>query len=132
MSATIVVGYTPALQSEAALRGAIEEARRRQARLVLVNASTGDRFSDPHFASEGDLEEVRQTLAESGVPFEIRQPVRGRDGAEEVVLAAEEVAAELIVIGLRRRTAVGKLLLGSTAQNILMRATCDVLAVKQT
>ena len=56
--------------------------------------------------------------------------MRGRDGAEEVLLAVEELDAELVVIGVRRRTAVGKLLLGSTAQSIIMQSTCDVLAVK--
>jgi nucleotide-binding universal stress UspA family protein len=47
-----------------------------------------------------------------------------------VLLAIEELDAELVVIGVRRRTAVGKLLLGSTAQSIIMQSTCDVLAVK--
>jgi nucleotide-binding universal stress UspA family protein len=47
-----------------------------------------------------------------------------------VVDIADEVGAELIVIGMRRRSAVGKLLLGSTAQRILLDARCPVLAVK--
>ena len=126
----IVVGYTPAPQSRAALTSAIAEAHRRDARLVIVNASTGDRYTDTSFASADQIEEVRAVLEHSGVVHEIRQPVRGRDGAEEVLLAAEQLEAELIVIGVRRRTAVGKLLLGSTAQTIIMQATCDVLSVK--
>jgi nucleotide-binding universal stress UspA family protein len=64
------------------------------------------------------------------VPYELRQLVRGHEPAEEVVELAEELGAELIVIGMRHRTAVGKFLLGSTAQRILLDAPCPVLSVK--
>ena len=127
---TVIVGYTPAPQSRAALASGIREARRRNAQLVVVNASTGDRYTDAAFASAEQIDEVRALLVESGVTHEIQQPIRGHDGADEILAAAEDLDAELIVIGVRRRTAVGKLLLGSTAQNIIMRASCEVLAVK--
>jgi nucleotide-binding universal stress UspA family protein len=127
---TVVIGYTPTPQAKAALAKAVVEARRRGGRLVLVNSSPGDRYTDPSFASSADLGGIEDQLRRSGVTYEIRQPVRGKGGAEEVLEAAEETNAELIVIGLRPRSAVGKLLLGSNAQTILMRAPCDVLAVK--
>jgi nucleotide-binding universal stress UspA family protein len=47
-----------------------------------------------------------------------------------VVTVVQEVGAELCVIGIRRRTAVGKMLMGSNAHRILMAAPCPVLAVK--
>jgi nucleotide-binding universal stress UspA family protein len=127
---TIVIGYTPTAPAKAALLSAVEEAKMRNAELVVVNSSTGDRYTDPAFASPEEIGELRAVLADSGLTYEILQPLRGRDGAEEVLLAAQERAADLIVIGVRRRTAVGKLLLGSTAQTIIMGAHCDVLAVR--
>ena len=60
----------------------------------------------------------------------MRQLVRGNEPAEDLIEVAEEIHAELIVIGLRRRTPVGKLILGSNAQRILLDASCPVLAVK--
>ena len=60
-------------------------------------------------------------------------PARARASspAEDLINIAEaRSTAELIVIGLRRRSPVGKLILGSNAQRILLDAPCPVLAVK--
>ena len=127
---TIVVGYVPTPEGEAALTAAITEAQRREEPLHLINSARGDSFSDPRYASEDNLEQVRARLAETGVPYEIQQLVRGHDASEEVVEAADRVKASLIVIGIRRRTATGKLITGSQAQRILLDAHCPVLAVK--
>ena len=127
---TIVVGYVPKPEGRAALRAAVEEADLRNQPLYVLNTSRGDAYVDPTFAPAEDLAEVRRILEESGLPFELEQRVGGRDGADEVVAAAERLDASLIVIGLRRRTATGKLLFGSDAQRILLDASCQVLAVK--
>ena len=56
--------------------------------------------------------------------------MRENDPAEDLVDVADEIGAECIVIGLRRRSPVGKLILGSNAQRILLEANCPVIAVK--
>jgi nucleotide-binding universal stress UspA family protein len=129
---TIVVGYVPKAEGRAALRRAVEEAQLRKARLVIVNSHRGGRDFDKEDAveTEAQLQEVRDQLSESGVENEIRQLVRGLDPAEDLINVAEDVGADFIVIGLRRRTPVGKLILGSNAQRILLDAPCPVLAVK--
>ena len=129
---TIVVGYVPKPEGRAALRRAVEEAQLRGARLVIVNSHRGGRDFDREDAleTEAQLQDVRDQLGESGVENEIRQLVRGMDPAEDLINVAEEVGADFVVIGLRRRTPVGKLILGSNAQRILLDATCPVLAVK--
>lgn len=66
----------------------------------------------------------------SGVDHELRQFTSSEPAASDLMGVAREVGAELIVIAVRHRTAVGKLLLGSTAQTVLLEATCPVLAVK--
>ena len=127
---TIVVGYVPKPEGRAALQRAVDEAKLREARLVVVNASRGDAYVDAGYAAVQDVEIVKSELSSAGVEFDFRQLVRGREPAEEVVDVAEEVDADLIVIGMRRRSAVGKFILGSTAQRILLDASCPVLAVK--
>jgi nucleotide-binding universal stress UspA family protein len=129
---TIVVGYVPKSEGRAALRRAVEEAQLRQAKLVIVNSHRGGRDFDREDAleTESQLQEVRDQLKESGVEHEIRQLVRGMDPAEDLISVAEEVGSDFIVIGLRRRTPVGKLILGSNAQRVLLEAPCPVMAVK--
>lgn len=129
---TIVVGYVPKPEGLAALRRATEEARLRDARLVVVNSHRGGgEYDDGEAAqTEAQLGDVRGQLRAAGIEHEVRQLVRGRDPAEDLVSVAEEVGAEFIVIGLRRRSAMGKLILGNNAQRVLLDAHCPVLAVK--
>ncbi len=129
---TIVVGYVPKAEGNAALDAAIEEARRRGARLVVVNSHRGGREFDREDSvrTEQQLSEVRDRLRAAGVEHEMRQLVRGMDPADDLVNVAEEEHAELIVIGLRRRSPVGKLILGSNAQRVLLDSSAPVLAVK--
>lgn len=127
---TIVVGYVPTPEGDAALRAAVEESRLRDQPLHVVNSSRGDALTDARFASGRALDEVRAQLDAAGVVYEIEQQVRGHEAAEEVVDTADRLNASLIVIGMRRRTPTGKLITGSQAQRILLDAHCPVLAVK--
>jgi nucleotide-binding universal stress UspA family protein len=127
---TVLVGYVPSPEGEAALRAAVGEARLRHEGLLVLNTSRGDAYADPRLAQDHDLETVRRDLTELEVDFDVRQVIGGRDAADEIVELAASERVSLIVIGLRHRSPVGKLLLGSAAQRILLEAPCPVLAVK--
>ncbi len=129
---TIVVGYVAKPEGEAALGRAIEEAKLRGSRLVVVNSHRGGDDLDAAASRQADeaMAVVKQRLTDSGVEHEVRQLVRGFEPAEDLIGIAEASGADLIVIGLRRRSPVGKLILGSNAQRILLDAQCPVLAVK--
>lgn len=128
----VVVGYVPKPEGEAAVTQGIAEAKLRGAKLIVVNSHRGGReFDDATSArSAHNLGALEQTLKESGLEYDVRQLVRGFEPAEDLIGIAEDSGADLIVIGLRRRTPVGKLILGSNAQRILLDAPCPVLAVK--
>lgn len=128
----IVVGYVPTKEGRAALKTAAAEARLRNTKMVVINSNRGGRDLDAEEARryEDELAAVRRELDEVGVEHEVRQLVRGLEPAEDLIAVAEEIGAHMIVIGLRRRTPVGKLILGSNAQRILLDAPCAVLAVK--
>jgi nucleotide-binding universal stress UspA family protein len=128
----VVVGYVPTEEGRAALHRAAQECKLRNTRLVVINSNRGGKDLDAADAAryEQELEGVRAELDSAGVSNEVRQLVRGLEPAEDIIAVAQEVSADFIVIGLRRRSPVGKLILGSNAQRILLEAPCPVLAVK--
>ena len=111
---TVVVGYIPDRYGEAALSAGIEEAERRGTGLVVVNATKGDALVDRRFVGETALAGLEERLDELQTPHEVRQAI----------------GADVVVIGLRHRTPVGKVIMGSVAQQVLLDAPCPVLAVK--
>lgn len=127
---TIVVGYLPTAQGEAALEQAIVEAQRAQAKLVVVNSSKGEALVDDHFIDAREFHLLEERLNAAGLDFWIERSAQGHDAADEVLRVAQAQEAQLIVIGLRKRSPVGKFIMGSTAQRILMQAGCPVLSVK--
>jgi nucleotide-binding universal stress UspA family protein len=126
---TVVLGYVPKPEGEAALTVAIAEAQLRLADLVVVNAHRAH-HGDTEGSGQAELDDVRARVEAAGVAVDVRHPETGLEASEDLLAIAEEVGAELIVIGLRRRTPVGKLILGSNAQRILLDSSCPVLAVK--
>lgn len=125
---SIVVSFTETAEGRAALQRASREARTHRLGLVVVHSGRRGREEQP--AAGDPVADVRAELAEDGLELEVREMPRGEDPADIVNAVAGEVTAELIVIGLRRRTPVGKLVLGSVAQRILLESRCAVLAVK--
>lgn len=129
----IVVGFVPTKEGRAALARAAEESALRSTKLVIVNSHRGGRDAvdvGPESPTEKELASVLDDLKGRGIDTEVHALVRGNEPAEDLIAVAAEVDADFIVIGLRRRTPVGKLILGSNAQRVLLDSPCPVLAVK--
>ena len=126
----VVVGYVPRPEGRAALARGVAEAQLRETRLIVVNATRGDALVDERFLQGDARDGLAAELAQAPVPTELRQLSDGRDIAEQLESVALETGADLIVIGLRRRSPVGKLILGSAASRILLSVSIPVLAVK--
>jgi len=129
---TIVLGYTPTPSGRIALERAIQEAKLRDSRLLVVLSMWGG-----HRMGLSDVEEARRAFEEAetqikaaGVTYELRELVRGKSPAQDLADIAAEEKADLLVIGYRHRSKSGKYFLGSDAQDILLAAPCPVLAVR--
>lgn len=125
---TIVAGYVPTPEGDAALAWAIEKARQSGADLVVVASPAAT--PDIAVSEEQQLDAIAARIAEAGVAHTIHH-FQGSGGAADAILdhaAGDDV--ELVVIGQRRRSPVGKLVLGSTSQRILLEADAPVVAVK--
>ncbi|HEX6232123.1 MAG TPA: universal stress protein [Jiangellaceae bacterium] len=127
----ILVGYVRTPEGEAALARAIQEASLRAAELVVVHSERGGERGETErsIADSKELAAVRAKLEAAGVHHSVRELVRGKEPGDDLVDFANEIGAELIVLGLRRRSPVGKLVLGSTTQDVLLGADCPVLTV---
>jgi nucleotide-binding universal stress UspA family protein len=126
---TILVAYSADVYGSAALDYGIAEAERAGDRLVVANVTKGDKLVDPRFAGAADAAAVQERLEKLAVDAELRQAM-SPDVAEELLSIAEAESPRLLVVGIRRRTPMGKLLMGSVAQRLILDAHCPVVAVK--
>lgn len=123
----IVVGYSAGSFGRACLEQGIVEAKLRDTDLLVINAvseSRGQRIAEPE-----EIVDAQARLTAAGIDFRISQPI-GVTPAEELLTAMDAPDAELLIIGMRRRTQVGKLLLGSTSQYLLVECSKPVMVVK--
>jgi nucleotide-binding universal stress UspA family protein len=128
----IVVGFLRTPEGRAALARAIEEAERRGAELLVVHSMRGGERDELEqiLSYREEFEKLEAQLDTSGVSYRLVEYARGNSPSEDLLQASRDEKADLIVIGIRRRSPVGKLVLGSNSQDILLHADCDVLAVK--
>jgi hypothetical protein len=127
---SVVVGYVSTPEGDAALAAAVEEARSREAQLIVILRERGHPSDAEMSGLGGQVDGLRARLDGTGLRYDVRLTTRGRNVADDIIGAATSENGVLIVIGLRRRSPVSKLLLGSNAQRILLDAPCPVLAVK--
>jgi len=132
MVTAVVIGFVDRPEGWAALEQAAQEASRREVDLVVVLSGQEPGEQDP---SDALVEHVARATTVAGVASPtviVRVMARGNSVVDDLVATIEEFAAELLVIGIRRRSSVGKFVMGSDAQRILMQSQCPVLAVKST
>ncbi|OJV84401.1 MAG: universal stress protein UspA [Cellulomonas sp. 73-92] len=126
---SIVVGYLATVEGRAALDAAVRESALRKERVIVVVSTRSDEPSEQQHDLDVALASVHEELEAAGVEHEIRVLVGG-DVADDLLGTAEESRAELVILGLRRRSPVGKLILGANAQRVLFDAPCPVMTVK--
>jgi nucleotide-binding universal stress UspA family protein len=130
---TVVVAHQVSPTGSLVLTHGAREAALRGVELVVVHVVETLDLDVEEAQRSGLSEDVRSAVAASGagdVAWDIQLVTGTDDVAGSVVQAANEHAAELLVIGARRRSPVGKFLLGSTAQSIILDADVPVLVVK--
>ena len=124
---TVVVGYVRTAEGEAALAAALEQLHEGE-RLIVVNKPEQSELEE--FSAEQDSDALHNNLAEQGVDAEVVNLYASDEPADLIVEQAAAHGARLVVIGLRKRSPVGKILLGSTAQAVLFSSPCPVLSVR--
>ena len=128
----ILVAYNGTKESEAALEVAQTQAGIYNAKLVVVSSSEGgkgEKIEDINKIKQ-DLERIQQDISKDGLECEVEQLARGLTPGEDIVLYAAENEIDQIYVGIRKKSRTSKLILGSTAQFIILKSKCPVTSVK--
>ena len=124
----ILLAYVPSATSEAAFDFAVEEAERRDASLLVL---ASERAPDPRKArGVTDQRPLQERLEETGLGFELRTVPKRDDPADDILDAVEHDDVDLVILGIRKRTPIGKILLGSTSQRVAIESPVPVVMVK--
>lgn len=124
----ILLAYVPSATSEAAFDFAVEEAERRDASLLVL---ASERAPDPRKArGVTDQLPLQERLEETGLGFELRTVPKRDDPADDILDAVEHDDVDLVILGIRKRTPIGKILLGSTSQRVAIESPVPVVMVK--
>lgn len=128
----ILVGYDGSNCAKDALDLAGKYAKAFGAKLIVVTSLEGGSGTDADQVqqAEAELALAETSMKDKGVEVETHLLVRGLTPGEDIVNFAEENNADTIFIGVRRRSKVGKLLSGSNAQYIILKAPCPVMTIK--
>jgi nucleotide-binding universal stress UspA family protein len=128
----ILVGFDGSNVSREAISLAKQHAETFKAEIIIAHSMVGGpEVPRKDFEiAEKNIEHEKNRLLDNNVPCESILSVRGLQAGEDLVLLAKENKVDEIIIGVRRRSKVGKLLFGSTAQYVILTADCPVVSVK--
>jgi len=127
---TVLLAYINTPAGDAALNAAVDQARWRAAKAVIVNVTRPVAEIDSPISTEQWLDAAAAVFEKAGVAVEVRQLPSSLDRAGDILMVMSEIKPDLVVIGLRRRSPVSELVIGSTSQSIMRGAECPVLVVK--
>jgi nucleotide-binding universal stress UspA family protein len=128
----LVVAYRASEVGEKVLALALKRARQSAAQVYLVTSLVGGEETPLEFIEQAstDLDQAAGLLAKNGIAAETHLLIRGLSAGEDVLQFAEEIGADEIIVGIWKKSRVGKLLFGSTAQDVILKAGCPVLSIK--
>lgn len=127
---TILIGYVPTAEGEAALQHGLTEAAAHGDDVVILNSPRKGSTIDAEMLPEGEVARLQQTAQDAGVTATVEQAEHGAEIVDVFDDLIARTGASMVVIGLRRRSPVGKLVMGSDAQRLLLQLDVPVLAVK--
>ena len=128
----ILVSYNGTKESQAALDLARTHAKLFNAKMVVLSSSEGgkgEKLEDINKVKQ-ELEKIQEEITKNGVECQVEQLARGLMPGEDIILYAEENDIDQIYVGIRKKSRTSKLILGSTAQYIILKAKCPVISVK--
>lgn len=127
-----LVGYTGSEESKAAMALARDYAKVFNAIVVVITSMEGGAGEKPEDIgkAEANLKFATSFFEDSGVAYETQQLARGFSPGEDLVMFAEENNIDQMFVGIEKKSKTRKMLLGSTAQFVILKAPCPVVTTK--
>jgi nucleotide-binding universal stress UspA family protein len=128
----ILVGYDGTNSAKEALNLAKTHAKVFDASVAVVTSMEKGTENQREDITEAEklLEWAKSLFEENEVACDTHLLIRGLTPGEDIVEFARENQVDEIIVGVKRRSKVGKLLMGSTAQYVILQAPCPVVSVK--
>ncbi len=128
----IMVGYDGSNAAKDALALAKKHAKAFEAKVFVISSlERGNEDQLPKIdQAERDLEYAKSFLEKDNIPCETHLLIRGLSPGEDLIQFANENEIDEIIVGVKRRSNVGKLVFGSNARYVIMEANCPVVTVK--
>ena len=128
----IMVGFNDSRVAKDALDIALQHAQAFNARVHIVTSLvSGIDIPKKEFDRiEKKLEYAESLFKDKKIPCKTHLLVRGLQAGEDLIKLANETDIDEIIVGVKRRSKVGKFLFGSTTQYVILHATCPVVTIK--
>lgn len=128
----ILVGYDGSNSAREALHLAVKHAKAFGADVEVVTSMLrgGEGQREEIQDAEGGLAYAEELFKEKDLACNTHLLIRGLSPGEDIVQFAEEKKVDEIIMGVKRRSKVSKILMGSTAQYVILKAPCPVVTVK--
>ena len=127
-----LVGYNGSDEAKAALSLAKKKKKTYNARVLVMSSMEGGSGEKPEDINQAEqnLRDAKDFLDEQGVECETHQLARGFTPGEDLVQYARDNDIDLVFIGIKKKSKVGKMLFGSNAQYVILNAPCPVVTLQ--
>ena len=128
----IVIGYRGTNVGQDLLQLALKHARAFDGQVSIITSLKGGETTKVEKIEEAEknLEDAKAFFDSHDIPADIHLLVRGSAPGEDIVKFADDNKADEIIIGVKSRSKVGKLIFGSTAQYVILKANCPVITLR--
>jgi nucleotide-binding universal stress UspA family protein len=128
----ILVGYDGSTSAKEALKLARKHALAFKSSVDIVTSMEKGTEHEQQAIEDAErgLEWAKTMFTDKGLDCRTHLLIRGLAPGEDILEFAKESNVDEIIVGVKRRSKVGKLLMGSTAQYVILQAPCPVVTVK--
>jgi len=128
----ILVGYKGAEDADSVLELTKKYAKAFDAEVHVVTSLVKAGDDDPEDIEKGEreLEYAKSVMTEAGIPCITHLLIRGMSAGEDITQFAKENDIDEIIIGVKKRSKVGKFVFGSTSQYVILESSCPVVTTR--